>query len=62
MKFHELFSHKPKTFGANTASVLRKAVKDYLEIGGFPEVQKLDRNPAIPAAKQLNLLKLLYFV
>jgi len=44
LKFHELFSHKPKTFGANTVSVLRKAVKDYLEIGGFPEVQKLDRN------------------
>jgi predicted AAA+ superfamily ATPase len=44
LKFHGLFSDSPKTFGANTASVLRKAVKDYLEGGGFPEVQKLDRN------------------
>ncbi len=44
LKFHGLFSSNPKTFGANTASVLRKAVKDYLDIGGFPEVQKLDRN------------------
>ncbi len=44
LKFHGLFSGSPKTFGANTASVLRKAVKDYLEVGGFPEVQKLDRN------------------
>ena len=44
LKFHSLFPDRPKTFGANTASVLRKAVKDYLEVGGFPEVQNLDRN------------------
>ena len=44
LKFHGLFPDIPKTFGANTASVLRKAVKDYLEVGGFPEIQKLDRN------------------
>jgi predicted AAA+ superfamily ATPase len=44
LKCHGLFSGRPKTFGANTASVLRKAVKNYLEVGGFPEVQKLDRN------------------
>ncbi|MBU2262979.1 MAG: ATP-binding protein [Proteobacteria bacterium] len=44
VKFHGLFPGSPKTFGANTASVLRKAVKDYLEVGGFPEIQKLDRN------------------
>jgi len=44
LKFHGLFSHSPKTFGAHTASLLRKAVKDYLEVGGFPEVQKLDSN------------------
>jgi len=44
LKFHGLFSASPKTFGANTASVLRKAVKDYLDVGGFPEVQKLDSN------------------
>lgn len=44
LKFHGLFSGSPKTFGANTTSFLRKAVKDYLEIGGFPEVQKLDPN------------------
>ncbi|MDO8721295.1 MAG: AAA family ATPase [Syntrophales bacterium] len=44
LKFHGLFSGSPKTFGANTASVLRKAAKDYLEVGGFPEVQNLDRN------------------
>lgn len=28
----------------NTASLLRKAVQDYLDVGGFPEVQKLERN------------------
>jgi len=37
VKFHELFADSPKTFGANTASLLRKAVKDYLEVGGFPK-------------------------
>jgi hypothetical protein len=44
LKFHGIFSDTPKTFGMNTASKLRKAVNDYLEIGGFPEVQTLDRN------------------
>ena len=44
LKFQGIFPATPKTFGANTTSILRKAVKDYLEIGGFPEIQKLDRN------------------
>jgi len=42
LKFQGLFSDRPKTFGANTASILRKAVKNYLDVGGFPEVQKTD--------------------
>lgn len=44
LKFHKLFPDRPRVFGAKTNSVLRKAVKEYLEIGGFPDVQKLDRN------------------
>lgn len=44
LKFQGLFPGRPKTFGANTVSLLRKAAKDYLEVGGFPEVQTLDRN------------------
>ncbi len=44
LKFHGLFPEKPKTFGLNTAAILRKAAKDYLEIGGFPEAQKLEVN------------------
>ena len=44
LKCHGLFDDRPKIFGAKTTSLLRKAVHDYLEIGGFPEVQKLDRN------------------
>ncbi|MBW2630922.1 MAG: ATP-binding protein [Deltaproteobacteria bacterium] len=44
LKFHGLFPDRPKTFGANTASILRKAINDYLEVGGFPEIQKLDRD------------------
>lgn len=42
--FHGLFKDKPKTFGAKNASVLRKAVKNYFETGGFPEVQNIDHN------------------
>jgi predicted AAA+ superfamily ATPase len=38
------FNKKPETFGAKTAATLRKAVRDYLAIGGFPEVQTLERN------------------
>ncbi|MFH0725671.1 MAG: ATP-binding protein [Pseudomonadota bacterium] len=41
LKYHGLFFERPKTFGAKTSAMLRKAVKDYLEIGGFPEVQEL---------------------
>jgi len=44
LNYHGLFSKRPKTFGANTASILRKAVTNYLEAGGFPEIQKLDRD------------------
>ena len=40
LKFHGIFADRPKTFGANTSSLLRKAIKNYMEIGGFPEVQK----------------------
>ncbi|MBW2012131.1 MAG: AAA family ATPase, partial [Deltaproteobacteria bacterium] len=31
LKYHGLFSDKPKTFGLKNVSVLRKAVKNYLE-------------------------------
>lgn len=44
LRYHKIFLESPKTFGAKTISVLRKAAKEYLELGGFPEVQKLDRN------------------
>lgn len=43
LRFHDLFDGKPKTFGAKTNSKLRKAAGDYLEMGGFPEVQRLGR-------------------
>jgi len=42
LRYHGLFADKPKTFGSKTAAVLRKAVKDYFQTGGFPEVQSLD--------------------
>ena len=44
LRFNGLFQDRPKTFGAGTVSMLRKAAVDYLEIGGFPEIQKLDRD------------------
>ena len=38
----EIFQKPPTQFGAKTASKLRKAATDYLETGGFPEVQNLE--------------------
>ena len=44
LKFHGLFETAPRKFGAKTISILRKAIMDYLETGGFPEVQKTEKN------------------
>jgi len=44
LKCHQLFDKPPARLGARTVSTLRKAVQDYLDIGGFPEVQTLDRD------------------
>ena len=42
LRYHKLFNGKPRTFNNQTNAILRKAIKDYLEIGGFPEVQTMD--------------------
>jgi len=39
-----LFSAPPRQLGSKNAAVLRKAAVDYLEVGGFPEVQGLERH------------------
>jgi hypothetical protein len=44
LKHHDLFEAAPECFGAKAASVLRKAAANYLEVGGFPEVQNIDKN------------------
>jgi uncharacterized protein len=44
LQYNKLFQEMPATFGAKTASILRKAARDYLDIGGFPEVQGLKKN------------------
>ena len=44
LKANELFDTAPQKYGAKTASILRKAVADYLNIGGFPEVRTLGRD------------------
>jgi hypothetical protein len=38
---------KPKSYDLYNSTILRKAIKDYLEIGGFPEVQRLDRHTRV---------------
>jgi uncharacterized protein len=34
----------PESFGSKTAAILRNAVKQYFETGGFPEIQSMDSN------------------
>ena len=47
LKYHNFFDKPPTKFGLKTISVLRKAMRDYFEIGGFPEVQTLERDVRI---------------
>jgi predicted AAA+ superfamily ATPase len=47
LKYHAFFETCPEKFGAKTASILRKAMGNYLDLGGFPEVQKIDRNKCV---------------
>jgi uncharacterized protein len=47
LRYHGLFSECPKTFGANTQAILRNAVKDYINVGGFPEVQKIQQSQRV---------------
>lgn len=44
LRYHNLFADKPENFGSKTAAILRKAVKEYFQTGGFPEVQNIDPN------------------
>lgn len=44
LRHHGLFEAAPTRFGTKTSSVLRRALADYLEHGGFPEVQGLGKN------------------
>ena len=44
LRGQRLFDDPPEKFSAKTVSILRKAIKDYLEIGGFPEIQDLEEN------------------
>ena len=52
LKYHGHFFDRPLKYGAKTSSILRKAVKDYLEAGGFPEVQNQSR----PAYRNITRL------
>lgn len=44
IKYHGLLETIPERFGANVSSILRKAVSDYLEAGGFPEIQAIEKS------------------
>jgi predicted AAA+ superfamily ATPase len=44
LRFHGFFTKRPKTLGTRNASILRNAVKTYMDRGGFPEVQQLNRH------------------
>lgn len=44
IKQHGLLEKIPESFGSNVSSILRKAVSDYLETGGFPEIQTVEKN------------------
>lgn len=41
---NRLFEKPPQNFGSRATATLRRAIADYLETGGFPEVLNLDRN------------------
>jgi uncharacterized protein len=47
LKFHQLFNKEPKIFNTQTRTILRNAIADYLEIGGFREVQSMDSHTRI---------------
>jgi predicted AAA+ superfamily ATPase len=42
LQHHGVFKEIPETFSSRTCSLLRKSIKDYLQRGGFPEVQRLE--------------------
>lgn len=44
LKYHKNFDLLPVSFSSKTSSILRKAFSDYSEIGGFPEIQNIDKN------------------
>jgi len=44
---NKIFDTIPQSFGSRNTARLRKAVTDYLEVGGFPEVIRLDHNQRV---------------
>jgi uncharacterized protein len=47
LKCHNLSDEAPAKFSSKTVSVLQKALKDYLEVGGFPEVQNVEAHARV---------------
>lgn len=47
LRYHNIYDKKPDNFDKHNTTTLRKAIKDYLDIGGFPEVQNQDRHTRI---------------
>ncbi len=60
LRHQGLFESPPVSFGIRTAAKLRKAVLEYMQIGGFPEIQQLDsllRNEILQGYVDSVLLK-----
>jgi predicted AAA+ superfamily ATPase len=47
LKYHKIVDKIPTVFDMHTSVKLRQSIKDYVEIGGFPEVQLLDRHARV---------------
>lgn len=47
LNFNNFVKSIPKTFGSRNTAILRNAAKEYLDIGGFPEVQRIDKQDRV---------------
>jgi uncharacterized protein len=47
LRYHKILDKKPTVFDMHYSAKLRQAIKDYVEIGGFPEVQRMDRHSRV---------------
>jgi hypothetical protein len=44
LRYHDYFSEIPNSFGSKNAAIFRNAIAHYFRVGGFPEIQFLEKN------------------